>query len=289
MAVGLWLLLRDATLRFVEWSEPLPVLTAASLGVASAGITRRVSRPALLLGMMGAACAAFAMDAAVDAYGFLGPSPFDDTAASVFLALGPVILYASATLAASWSERGLAVASGLVFFASSRFEGPLLVFALLGAALVASDRQQPRVPMADRLSHFALGVIGWYAVTGIAEDAAVTVAPALEWHLRWWTLDDPVERSCRMAAEAGTLVGAMGFLRGRTWGWLVLAPAGVGMAACAMWFRGPMWGGGCLAHGHVLRDDALHFLGFLAIALLRWLAPITRALVGVVRAERRSR
>ncbi len=263
-----------------DWATTLLVAGATALAV----LARRAGRPGVALGVACATCACPSLDAAVHAYGFTSPNPYGDEAASTLLATGPLLLWVCAALAAASTPRGVPWAAGLVLFADHRSGSVAVSFALVCISTVIDGDGDRRISVAERLSLFAVGLLASFALLGLTQDAAATVAPSLDLYLRHWSPDDPSERAVRMVAELATVSGACGFLRGRTWGALTLGAFGLGMAGCARWFRGPMWGGGCVAHCHVLYDDEGWFvLALVLIALAPWMLPITRAFVVAVR------
>jgi hypothetical protein len=278
MALGLALLLQPAgTFLISEWDRATTLLVVGAMVFAL--LARRAGRPGVALGVACATCACPSLEAAIHTYGFTSPSRYGDEAASTLLATGPLLLWVCAALAAASTPRGVPWAAGLVLFADHRSGSVAVSFALVCVSTVIDGDGDRRISVAERLSLFAVGLLASFAVLGLTQDAAATIAPSLDLYLRHWSPDDPSERAVRMVAELATVSGACGFLRGRTWGALTLGAFGMAMAGCARWFRGPMWGGGCLAYSHALYGEGWFVVALVLIALAPWMLPITRALL----------
>ncbi|MBN8611936.1 MAG: hypothetical protein J0L92_15180 [Deltaproteobacteria bacterium] len=244
-------------------------------------------RPDVVLGFAGAACAVGAIEHAQVLYETLEPSPYGNDGARRLIGSAPLILWTTAAALTMRSERLLPVAAGLVLFAG-RMESLAVSTALMGMHVVVPRGAKGTSTVKDRLSLFAASALAALCVHGLAEDAAATVAArSEEWMSRWYP-DDPTERAVRVFAELATLASIAAFVRGRTWGALFLPLAGLALVACAMMFRGLVWGAGCVGHLHALHDSESLVLGLIAVALMPWLAPMARALADAALGRRRA-
>jgi hypothetical protein len=206
----------------------------------------------------------------------------DDAFASVFLGLGPVIVLVVAALSSARSERGLAIAGGLVMGAvGSLVLAPIA--ALTTAVAIAVDRPWGWARVREHVPLAGLGMLVGLCACGLTTDLAASVAPTMATQMHWWLPDSVVERATRALFEIGTLAAAIGFARERTWGALALGPAALGLAWCSVTFAGPRWGWGCVAYGHALGRSWELVLAPALVAIVPWAVPLARALRRTVR------
>lgn len=254
--------------------------TGVAMGVA--WLSHRARRPDVVLGFASAACAMGALEHARILYETLEPRPYGNDWAWRLIGSAPLALWTTAAALTLRSDRHLPIAAGLVLFAG-RMEAFAVSTALMGVHVVVHRGENGASTMKDRLSLFSASALAALCVHGLAEDAAATVAARSHELMSRWYPDDPMERAVRVVTELLTLASTVAFLRRRTWGAFFMPLAGGGLIVCAMEFRGLVWGSGCVGHLHALRGGESTVCGLIVIALVPWVAPIARALIGVVR------